>query len=107
MRRGGWETLATSAKKGRFFGCRFCEEDSMALLGHVVSSNGIKVEPKKIEAVQSWPKPSTAKAIRSFLSLVSYYHRFIDGFSFIAALLTKLIQKRTPFRWFDECEESY
>jgi len=50
---------------------------SVALLGHVVSSEGIQVDPKKIETVQSWPRPSSAIEIRIFLGLVGYYRWFV------------------------------
>ncbi|XP_070002453.1 uncharacterized mitochondrial protein AtMg00860-like [Nicotiana sylvestris] len=65
------------------------------------------VDPKKIEAVQSWLRPSTATEIQSFLGLARYYRRFVEDFSSIAALLTRLTQKGAPFRWFDECNESF
>ncbi|XP_070017874.1 uncharacterized protein [Nicotiana sylvestris] len=73
----------------------------------VLQIDGIQVDPKKIEAVQSWPRPSSATKIRSFLSLAGYYSRFVQGFSSIALPLTKLTQKNAPFVWSDECEESF
>ncbi|XP_070040185.1 uncharacterized mitochondrial protein AtMg00860-like [Nicotiana tomentosiformis] len=78
----------------------------VAFLWHVVSSEGIKVDPMKIEAVQGWPGLSSATKIRSFLGLAEYYCRFMEGFSSIAAPLTRLTQKGAPFRWSDEREES-
>ncbi|XP_019259143.1 PREDICTED: uncharacterized protein LOC109237299 [Nicotiana attenuata] len=59
----------------------------------MVSSYGIKVDLKKIEAVQSWPRPSTAADIWSFLGLSGYYHHFVEGFSSIKAPLSMLTQK--------------
>ncbi|XP_070057181.1 uncharacterized protein [Nicotiana tomentosiformis] len=95
-----------------FYAIRMCRLDlrassTVAYLGHVVSSEGIKVDLKKIEAVQSWTKPSSATEIRSFLSLARYYHRFIEGYSSIAAHITRLTQMGAPFRWTEECEESF
>nr|XP_009761736.1 PREDICTED: uncharacterized protein LOC104213875 [Nicotiana sylvestris] len=60
---------------------------SVPFFGHVVSSDGIKVDSKKVEPVQSWPKPSLAKEIRSFFGLAGHYRRFVGGFSSIAAPL--------------------
>ncbi|XP_070050556.1 uncharacterized protein [Nicotiana tomentosiformis] len=54
--------------------------DSVAFLGHVVSGEGIKVDHRKIEAVQSWPPSTTEIEIRSFLGLAGYYRRFVEGF---------------------------
>ncbi|XP_070018305.1 uncharacterized mitochondrial protein AtMg00860-like [Nicotiana sylvestris] len=72
-----------------------------------MSGEGIKVDPKKIEAVQSWPHPTSVTEIKSFLGLVGYYCRFVQGFSSIASLLTILTQKGSPFRWSDDCEMSF
>ncbi|XP_019224284.1 PREDICTED: uncharacterized protein LOC109205972 [Nicotiana attenuata] len=52
----------------------------VAFLGHMVSGEGIKVDPKKIEAVQSWLKLFSTTEIRSFLSVARYYRRFVEGF---------------------------
>ncbi|XP_075084940.1 putative mitochondrial protein AtMg00860 [Nicotiana tabacum] len=82
--------------------CKFWM-DLVALLVHMVSSEWIKVDLEKIEAVQSWPRPSTVMEIRSFLGLAGYYCRFVEGFSSIAGQLTML----TPFRWSKECEEIF
>ncbi|XP_070016940.1 uncharacterized mitochondrial protein AtMg00860-like [Nicotiana sylvestris] len=81
--------------------------NSVAFLGHVVSSEGIQVDPKKIKVVQSWPRPSSTTEIQSFLGLDGYYRWFIQGFSSIASPLTKLTQKGARFRWSDECEKSF
>ncbi|WMV30893.1 hypothetical protein MTR67_024278 [Solanum verrucosum] len=63
---------------------------SVALVGHVVSKEGIMVDPKKIEAVGDWVRPVSITEIRSFLGVVGYYRRFVEGFSSIASPLTRL-----------------
>ncbi|XP_070020478.1 uncharacterized mitochondrial protein AtMg00860-like [Nicotiana sylvestris] len=90
----------------KFSKCEFWLS-SVTFLGYVVSSEGIQVDPKKIEAVQTWPRPSSATDIRRFLGLAGYYRRFVQGFSSITSPLTKFTQKGAPFRWSDECEASF
>lgn len=76
-------------------------------LGHVISSEGISVDPAKVAAVLQWEQPKTVTEIRSFLGLAGYYRRFIEGFSKIAGPLTQLTRKDHPFVWTEKCENSF
>ena len=71
----------------KFSKCEFWLKE-LIFLGHVVSAAGVAVIPDKIQVILDWPTPNSAKAIRSFLGLAGYYHRFIEGFSKIAKALT-------------------
>ena len=86
--------------------CKFWLEQ-IAFLGHIISREGLAVHPSKIEPIVSWKKPSSVTKIRSFLGLAGYYRRFVQGFSSIAAPLTKLTRKGVPFVWTDQCETSF
>ena len=55
--------------------------EKVSFLGHVISQGGIVVDPSKIEAVLEWESPKSVSEIKSFLGLVGYYRRFIEGFS--------------------------
>nr|GEV54086.1 putative reverse transcriptase domain-containing protein [Tanacetum cinerariifolium] len=68
-------------------------------LGHVIESEGIQVDPTKIESIKDWASPKTPTEIRQFLGLAGYYRRFIEGFSKIAKSMTKLTQKKVKFDW--------
>ncbi|GKE27511.1 putative reverse transcriptase domain-containing protein [Tanacetum coccineum] len=63
-------------------------------LGHVINSEGIHVDPAKIESIKDWVSPKSPTEIRQFLGLAGYYRRFIEGFSKIAKPMTKLTQKK-------------
>ena len=70
---------------------------SVSFLGHVVTKDGIQVDPQKIEIVSEWPRPTTVTEIRSFLGLTGYYRRFMQDFSRIIAPMTRLTQKNVKF----------
>ena len=52
----------------------------MTFLGHIISSEGVEVDPRKMKALKNLPRPLTPTDIRSFLGLSGYYKRFVDGF---------------------------
>jgi hypothetical protein len=68
-------------------------------LGHIISEEGIAVDPEKIEAIRGWPTPRNVSEIRSFMGLVGYYRRFIEGFSKISHPITSLQKKGIKFEW--------
>ena len=72
-----------------------CElfKTSLLYLGHIVSEDGIRIDPEKIEAVLQWPVPLTVTDVRSFLGLTNYYRRFLKGYAKIARPLTNLISR--------------
>ncbi|KAH0709559.1 hypothetical protein KY284_010986 [Solanum tuberosum] len=100
------QTLKDRQLFTKFNKCEFWLQ-SVAFLGHIVSSEGIRVDSQKIEAVKQWPIPTSAIDIRSFLGLAGYYRRFVEGFSSIASPLTRLTPKKVKFQWSDDCEKSF
>ncbi|GJZ29841.1 putative reverse transcriptase domain-containing protein [Tanacetum coccineum] len=76
-------------------------------LGHVIDSEGIHVDPAKIESIKDWESPKTPTKIRHFLGLAGYYRRFIEGFSKIAKPMTKLTQKSIKFNWGEKEETAF
>ena len=81
--------------------------DSVAFLGHIVSAEGVSVDPQKVEAILNWKPPTSVTEIRSFLGLVGYYRKFVEGFSKIAAPLTRLTRKEEPFLWSETCQQRF
>jgi hypothetical protein len=90
----------------KFSKCEFWLK-KVPFLGHVLSEDGISVDPTKVQEVLDW-KPSTLiYEVLSFLGLASYYRRFIPDFSKIAKPMTRLLQKDEKFVWTTECEAAF
>ncbi len=70
-------------------------------LGHIISKDGIEVDPEKVRAVNEFPVPKKVKNVQSFVALCSYYRRFIPRFAHIAKPLHDLTRKDVPFIWKD------
>ncbi|GKA62606.1 putative reverse transcriptase domain-containing protein [Tanacetum coccineum] len=90
----------------KFSKCEFWLQE-VHFLRHMVNSNGIHVDPSKIEVVNNWNVPKTPSGIRSFLGLAGYYRRFIANFSKISKPLTSLTQKNQKYEWGKEQEEAF
>ena len=79
----------------------------VAFLGHIISTEGVEVHPGKIKVVKSWPIIFTPTDIRSFLGIVGYYRRFVDGFASIASPFNTLNQKSMKFECSEACERIF
>src|SRR6266508_3821143 len=90
----------------KFSKCAFWLKE-VAFLGHILSAEGIAIDPSKVRDVLNWKQPQTVSKIRSFLGLAGYYRRFIANFSKISKPLTSLLQKNAKFFWSPECEEAF
>jgi len=76
-------------------------------LGHIITENGVRSDPKKIIAVKNFPTPKTRKNIKQFLGFAGYYRRFIENFSKIAKLLSDLTKQSVTFEWKQEQQEAF
>ncbi|GJX99002.1 putative reverse transcriptase domain-containing protein [Tanacetum coccineum] len=72
-----------------------------------IDSQGLHVNPAKIEAVKNWTSPTTPTEIHQFLGLSSYYRRFVKDFSKIAKYLTELTQKNKKYIWGENQESAF
>ena len=89
-----------------FSKCDFFQK-KIHYLGHVLSEEGVAVDPDKIRSIMEWPTPKDISDIRSFMGLAGYYRRFIKGFSKIGCPITALQKKGAKFTWTQECEERF
>ncbi|GJW46764.1 putative reverse transcriptase domain-containing protein [Tanacetum coccineum] len=83
------------------------KEEHAEHLKYVIDSEGIHVDPAKIESIKDWASPKTPTEICEFLGLAGYYRRFIEGFSKIAKPMTKLTQKNVKFDWTEKAEAAF
>ena len=88
--------LETLRKEQLYVKLRKCEFslNEVSFLGHIVSKERIRVDPNKIKVVVEWKPPRNVTEVRCFLGLAGYYKRFVKGFLMVAALMTRLLQKK-------------
>ena len=98
-----------------------CQETNLALshekckmllmegivLGHHISSQGIKVDPAKIIVIVVLPSPKTQKEVRIFLGHAGYYCHFVENFTKIVAPMFKLLIKDVEFQWTESCQNDF
>ncbi len=100
------EKLREHQLYAKFSKCEFWLPE-VTYLGHVISKDGIAVNPERVQAILDWTPPKNVKQVRSFLGLASYCRRFVENFSKIARPLTNLLHKGVKFQWTDKCQESF
>ncbi|GJU75975.1 putative nucleotidyltransferase, ribonuclease H [Tanacetum coccineum] len=100
------ELLKKEELYAKFSKCEFWIP-KVQFLDHVIDSEGIHVDPAKIESIKDWTSPKSPTEIRQFLGLAGYYRRFIEGFSKIAKPMTKLTQKKVKFEWGDNKKAAF
>jgi hypothetical protein len=81
--------------------------EQVAFLGRVISKGGIFIDPSKVQDVLSWKAPTSVDDIQSFLGLVGYYQKFIEGFLKISKPMTELLEKDKRFEWMPACKASF
>jgi hypothetical protein len=90
----------------KFSKCEFYIKE-VPFLGHVVSPEGIAVDPSKVKEVLEWKLPTMVSEVRSFLGLADYYRRFIPNFSKITKPITELLKKGNKYLWSEACDEAF
>ncbi|XP_020272237.1 uncharacterized protein LOC109847420 [Asparagus officinalis] len=100
------QTLHKYQLYAKFSKCEFWISE-VRFLDHIVSREGIAVEPAKVSAALDWEPPTTVTENRSFLGLVGYYRKFIQDFSKIVMPLTCLTKKGVHFTWSVECHKAF
>ena len=101
-----FNTLRTAGLRLRPEKCHFARSQ-VTFLGHILSKDGIAVNPEKTNAVTTFPTPTTPTQVRMFLGVCQYYRRFVKHFSDIASPLSNLLRKGAKFVWDSQCQASF
>ncbi|KAL0293482.1 UNVERIFIED_CONTAM: Transposon Tf2-12 polyprotein [Sesamum radiatum] len=86
--------------------CSFAQE-TISFLGHIVERGCIRMDPKKVQAIEEWQPPSDVHDLRSFLGLANYYRCFVKDYSKIARPMTDLLKKTEAWNWTPQCQVSF
>jgi hypothetical protein len=82
-------------------------QKEIPFLGHLVSGEGIRILPERVEAIRTFPTPRNLKAVRRFLGMVGFYGRFIKGSSQLAEPLHALKRNNAKFEWGDNQQSAF
>ncbi|GJP79186.1 hypothetical protein CLOP_g9440 [Closterium sp. NIES-67] len=86
--------------------CEFMKQE-LEFLGHVISIDGVKIDPKKIATIQDWKPPANLRELQSFLGFVNYVRRFIPNMAGVTSPLTDLLKKGTFYEWGGEQQAAF
>jgi hypothetical protein len=86
--------------------CKFHRQEVM-FLGHILTPDGIKMDPAKQQGILEYPPPLNVKQVRSVVGMANYYRKFIPNFSELVRPLTELTKKNQEFVWSLECVKSF
>ena len=98
--------LRAAGLKLKLSKCDFLRKE-IIYLGHVISQRGVRVNPKKIDAIARFPEPTSKRNVKQFLGLAGFFRKFVRNFSQIAAPLTDILKNEVPFRWEDKEREAF
>lgn len=103
------QVLQTLAKYNLKISKQKCQwfQEEVKFLGFLVSGNGIRPDPIKIQAIKQWPTPKTVKEIQRFLGFCAFYHRFLANLSETATPLYHLLKKENAFHWSTEANTAF
>ncbi|MCO5575734.1 hypothetical protein L7F22_029537 [Adiantum nelumboides] len=93
--------LYVNQKKSEFF------LQEIQYLGHIISKNGIRMDPAKLEVIKDWPNLRNLHEVRSFIGMCAYYRRFIEKFSLIAGPLHDLTKKNIKYVWTEKRQQAF
>lgn len=100
------DILRTHSFYAKLSKCSFAQPE-VDFLGHVLGKDGLRVDPRKTAAVQSWPVPTDVHQVRSFLGLANYFRKFIPNYASLTYPLNGLLRKEVPYSWSAACATAF
>ena len=100
------QTLKENQLYAKFSKCEFYK-DKIQYLGHIISEQGLAIDPQNIKAIREWSVPNDVSAVRSFMGIAGYYRGFVERFSAIAYPITSLQIKGVKFEWIEKFQNSF
>ena len=85
--------------------CKFGTK-TVKYLGHIISKNGICVNPENVDKVRNFPRPTNVKQVKSFLGMANFYRKFVKDYAKISSPLNALLKKSQKFHWTLDCQKS-
>jgi transposase InsO family protein len=109
------DVLSRLRAYGLFCNLKKCEffTNRVIFLGFVITTDGVEMDPRKVDTITSWPKPTTFSELQTFLGFCNFYRRFIHAYSKIVAPLTSMLKgsvngkKEGPFEWSDGADHAF
>ena len=103
------EVMATLQRARMFAKASKCQfaRSSMSFLGHIISAEGISVDPKKTDKVKDWPTPENIDDVRSFLGLATYFRKFVPNFANLAAPMYLMMRKGAEWSWSKAADDGF
>ncbi|CAC5378936.1 Retrovirus-related Pol polyprotein from transposon 297 [Mytilus coruscus] len=86
--------------------CKFGTK-TVKYLGHIISKDGIRVNPENVDKVKNFPRPASVKQVKSFLGMANFYRKFVKDYAKIASPLTSLLKKNPRFKWTQDCQIAF
>jgi Reverse transcriptase (RNA-dependent DNA polymerase) len=100
------DTLRSNKLYAKLKKCEFLSKE-VHYLGHIISPEGIRTDPDKVNSVTHWPVPKTIHDIRSFLGITNYYRCYIRNYADLARPLQEIVRKDQPFEWTTPRQETF
>jgi hypothetical protein len=77
------------------------------ILGHIVSKEGVKIDPERVEAIKNIAIPRNKKGIQYFLGRINFLRIFVPNFAKMVRHITNMLKKNHEVKWTPEARESF